>query len=437
MTLQMNDSSIASIQDIKEFLKVENNIRFVAVSKKEKYRWIDDVLTKFGYLTLKSKKDKSIVRKYIRKMTGLSNAQTTRIIKKKKQCGKALLSSKKKNSFRERYGPQDIALLAKTDNLHNRMSGKATKKILQDECNLFHKKEYGNIAKISVSHLYNLRGTRIYRSQSITVKKTVPVKNNIGQRTKPDPQGIPGYLRIDTVHQGDFEGKKGAYHINVADETLQWEIVGCTQRISEFYLLPLLEDILDQFPCRLVNFHSDNGSEFINKQVSGMLNKLLISQTKSRARHCNDNGFIECKNGKVIRKNFGFGYIPAECAQAVNEFNKEHFNIYLNYCRPCAFPETITDAKGKRRKTYPQELYQTPYQKLRSLENAGQYLKPGITFEMLDKIATAKSPNEYAEIMQNAKDKLFESIQKTNHVPASVMPVLASAPETISCSFLD
>jgi len=437
MTLQMNDSSIVSIQDIKEFLKVDNGIKFTAISKREKYKWIDEVLTKFRYLALKKKKDKSIVRKYIRKMTGLSNAQTTRIIKKKKQCGIAALSSKKKNSFAQKYDAPDIALLVKTDNLHSRLSGPATKKIMKDECKIHGKSEYENIAKISVSHLYNLRGTRIYQSNSITVKKTNPVKNNIGKRAKPDPQGIPGYLRIDTVHQGDYEGKKGAYHINVGDEVIQWEITGCIQRISEFYLLPLLKDILDQFPCRLVNFHSDNGSEFINKQVAAMLNKLLITQTKSRARHCNDNGFIECKNGKVIRKNFGHGYIPAECAQRVNEFDKKYFNVYLNFYRPCAFPKIITDAKGKQRKIYPQELYQTPYQKLRSLENAGQYLKPGITFEMLDKIAMAKSPNEYAEIMLNAKDKLFKFIQKTNQIPACVLPVFAPESETISCSSLD
>jgi len=433
----MDDSSIVSIQDIKEFIKVENGVKFAAVSKKEKYQWIDEVLTKFGYLSLKRKKDKSIVRKYIRKMTGLSNAQTTRIIKKKKQCGKALLSSKKKNSFARKYDSRDIALLVKTDNLHNRPAGPAAKRILRDECDLFGKKNTETFAKISVSHLYNLRGTRFYQSRSLTVKKTDPAKNNIGKRAKPDPRGIPGYLRIDTVHQGDFKGKKGAYHINVADETLQWEIVACVEKISEFYLVPILKDVLDSFPCRLINFHSDNGAEYINKQVAAMLNKLLITQTKSRARHCNDNGFIECKNGKVIRKNFGFGYIPAEGAEAVNEFDKKYFNVYLNFYRPCAFPKTITDAKGKQRKIYPQELYQTPYQKLKSLDSAEKYLKPGITFEQLDKIAMAKSPNEYAQIMLNAKDKLFGSIQKTNRVPASVLPVFASAPETISRSFLD
>jgi len=161
MTIQMNDSSIASIQDIKNFLKVENDIRFVAVSKKEKYKWIDEVLTRFRYLSLKKKKDKITVRKYILKMTGMSNAQLTRVIDKKRRFGLAALSPIKKNSFPRIYDPEDIFLLVKTDNLHNRISGQATKKILQDECEIYRHSEYENIAKISVAHLYNLRGTRI------------------------------------------------------------------------------------------------------------------------------------------------------------------------------------------------------------------------------------------------------------------------------------
>ncbi len=433
----MDDSSVASIQDIKEFIKVENRVRFVAVSKREKYQWIDEVLTKFGYLSLEKKKDKSIVRKYIRKMTGMSNAQLTRVIDKKRRTGRAALSAIKKNSFPRKYEAKDISLLAKTDNLHGRISGQATKKILKDEGEIYRHSEYENIAKISVSHLYNLRGTRIYQSHSLTVGKTNPAKNNIGKRAKPDPQGNPGFLRIDTVHQGDFEGKKGAYHINVADETIQWEIVACVEKISEFYLVPILKDVLDSFPCRLINFHSDNGSEYINTVVAELLNKLLITQTKSRARHCNDNGFIECKNGKAVRKNFGRKYIPAECAEDVNEFDKKYFNVYLNFYHPCAFPKIIVDGKGKQRKIYPQEMYQTPYQKLKSLPNAEKYLKPGITFEQLDKIAMAKSPNEFAQEMQNAKDKLFERIRKINKIPADVLPVFATAPETISCSSLD
>jgi transposase len=432
----MNDSSIVSIQNIRDFLKVDDGVEFIAVSRKEKYQWIDDALTKFKYFAL-SKKEKGIVRKYIRKMTGMSPAQLTRVVKQKRKTGKASLSLKKKNSFPRKYNPKDVSLLLETDNAHNRLSGPATKKILEDECNIHKKIEYRSIAKISVSHLYNLRGTRQYFSGSLTIKKTNPAKVNIGKRAKPDPQGVPGYLRVDTVHQGDYEGKKGAYHINITDEILQWEITGCVEKISERYLLPLLQDILEQFPCKPINFHSDNGSEFINKVVAELLNKLYIGQTKSRARHCNDNALIECKNGHVIRKNFGYGYIPADRANDVNEFDKKYFNVYLNYHRPCAYPRIIVDCKGKERKTYPLELYKTPYQKLRSLENARQYLKPGITFAILDKIAMAKSHNEFAKEMQSAKEKLYRSFKKINNIPANAMPVFAFAPDAISCSSLD
>jgi hypothetical protein len=33
----------------------------------------------------------------------------------------------------------------------------------------------------------------------------------IGERRRPDPQGRPGYLRVDTVHQVDWDGSKGVY----------------------------------------------------------------------------------------------------------------------------------------------------------------------------------------------------------------------------------
>jgi GH18 family chitinase len=54
----------------------------------------------------------------------------------------------------------------------------------------------------------------------------------------------------------------------------------------------------------------------------------------------------------------------------------------------------------------------TAYEKLKSLPNAEQYLKEGITFEELDKIAYAFSDNEWAEKMQKVKEKLLENCRK-------------------------
>lgn len=402
----MNDSHIVSITQIKEFLKIQKSIQFKSVSKKERNQWLETILVRFRYFSCQ-KKDKSILRKYIIQMTGLSDAQLTRLINRKKKSGKIWFESTKRHRFPRKYTPTDIALLVKTDNLHYRLSGPATKKILEREYKVFKKEEYQNIKDISFSHIYNLRDTRQYQSHSLIIKKTKPIKISIGERRKPNPCGRPGYLRVDSVHQGDLEKEKGVYHINIVDEATQWEIVGCVERISEYFLASLLEDLISQYPFVILGFHSDNGSEFINKVVAQLLNKLLIQQTKTRARHCNDNALVEGKNGSIIRKHIGYQHIPKRYAPLLNQFYKEYLNIYLNYHRPCGYATITIDKKGKQKKIY--NIYQTPYERFRSLLNAKQYLKDGITFEMLDKIAYQKSDNEFAALMQKAKDELFNN----------------------------
>lgn len=350
------------------------------------------------------------MKNYIRQMTGLSDDRLTKLITRKKRFGQLWLGSTRRHRFPRKYTPQDIARLIETDNFHLRLSGPATKEILNREYKLFRKEAYQNISNISCSHIYNLRATRQYQSHSLTIKKTNPTKVPIGERRKPEPQGKPGFLRVDTVHQGDLDKEKGVYHINITDEVTQWEIIGSVEKISEYYLEPLLKDLIAQFPFTIINFHSDNGSEFINKVVAKLLNKLLIQQTKSRARHCNDNALIEGKNGSIIRKHIGYRHIPRRYAQTINQFYKEYLNIYLNYHRPCGYATVMTDKKGKQKKIY--NTYQTPYERLKSLPNAKQYLKPGKTFEILDRIAYQKSDNDFAQEMQKAKDELFNNFSR-------------------------
>lgn len=413
MTIKMNDSHIVSLTQIKEFLKLQRGIEFKSTSRKERYQWTEEVLLRFKYFGLR-KRDKSIVKNYIIQMTGVSDAQLTRLIAKKKKIGRIVVNTTRRCRFPKIYSPADTALLIKTDNLHLRLSGPATRGILKREYEKFGKEEYKNIAKISASHIYNLRETNQYISHSLTVGKTNPVKVRIGERRKPEPQAKPGYLRVDSVHQGDLEKEKGVYHINIIDEVTQWEVVGCVEKISEYYLLPLLEDLLEQFPFTIINFHSDNGSEYINRVVAELLNKLVISQTKSRAHHSNDNALAESKNGSIVRKHIGYTHIPQKYATLVNMFYKEYFNLYLNYHRPCGFATIVEDTKkpGKFKKRY--DIYTMPYERLKSLPGAEKYLKHGITFKMLDKVAYEKSDNEFAALMRKEKQELFKKFNSHN-----------------------
>ena len=118
----------------------------------------------------------------------------------------------------------------------------------------------------------------------------------------------------------------------------------------------------------------------------------------------------ETKNAAVVRKHLGYMHIPHKWAPLLNQFHRRHLNPYINYHRPCFFPLTVTDHKGKQRNTYPYEKMMTPYEKLKSLPEATSYLKPGATFEQLDAIAHAISDNEAAQQTNEAKRQLFRTI---------------------------
>lgn len=212
-----------------------------------------------------------------------------------------------------------------------------------------------------------------------------------------------------------MDKEKGVYHINIVDEVAQWEIVGAVEGISEYFLEPLLTALLEQFPFRILSFHSDNGSEYINHRVAQMLGKMLTEQTKSRSRHCNDNALVEGKNGSIIRKCMGNNYIPRTYAKEINEFYEKYFNKYLNFHRSCGFATLKIDRRGKEKKKY--DICLTPYEKLKSLENPKQYLKPGSDLKCLDVIAMLQSDTECAMEMQKARTELFTNINKNHRFP--------------------
>jgi len=400
---------MVSIAQIKEFIKVSKGIEFQGSKKKEKYEWIETILTRFRYFSLR-KKDKTTLRAYMMKMTGFSDAQLTRLIAKKKKNGRIVPDAAKRHRFARTYTPDDVARLIETDTTHSRLSGPATKRIFQRMYDIFNDQRFVRLKNISIAHIYNLRGTRQYRSWTMFFTKTRPTPVNIGERRKPDTKGEPGFLRVDTVHQGDMDKEKGVYHINLIDEVTQWEVVCAVEKISEYYLQPILEDALRQFPFAIKGFHSDNGSEYINKVVAKLLNTLLIRQTKSRARHCNDNALVEGKNGSIVRKHMGYMHIPQRYAPPLNDFYRNHLNPYLNYHRPSGFATQTIDGKGKVKKVY--DVYRTPFEALVAHPRVSTFLKKGISVKTLTSIAFEKSDNECAASMQKAKVELFKNLNR-------------------------
>jgi len=386
----MKLDNLRTIEQMESFLSGSQAIAFaVASSKDSRYRFVEGILKRFSYPCL-ARREKGIVIQFLQKVSGYSRQQLTRMIQRYVEQGVLRRHQKTTNGFERIYTAKDIHLLAQLDQRHDTPNGLMVKKLCERAYHVFDDLDYERLSHVSVSHIYNLRQSSDYKKYRCHYEKTKSHKgSHIGERRKPQANGKPGFIRIDTVHQGDCDGRKGVYHINAVDEVTQFEVVVSVEKISEAYLIPALEALLAAFPFRVINFHSDNGGEYINKMVAKLLKKLLIEFTKSRPRHSNDNALAEGKNAAIVRKTFGYTHIPQRYAKQLNQFNQNVLHPYINYHRPCLYPTLIIDNKGKQKKKYEYKNMMTPYEKFKSLPQAKHYLKEGVTFKKLDDFANA------------------------------------------------
>jgi transposase InsO family protein len=406
MTIQMQNPEEMTLEQMKSLVESSRAVRFSIEGREAVYGLLVRVLKNQHYGE-QSREERGIVRGFLVKVSGWSRAQITRLIRQWMQTRTIQAKRPTRRRFPTRYTAEDAVLLAEVDAAHEELSGPAVRRILRREHEVYGRQQYQRLAGISVSHLYNLRRSKAYCKVRVRMEHTRASPINIGERRKPRPLGRPGYLRVDTVHQGHHDGKPGLFHINAVDTVTQYQVIGCVETISERHLLPVLEAMLHQIPFVIRGFHCDNGSEFINHQVAGLLEKLRVEFTKSRAYRTTDNALVEGKNGAIIRKHIGHGPIAAHHAEAFQKFFTAYLNPYLNFHRPCGFATIQIGSRGRRKRIYPVDDYRTPFEKLVSLPKWESYLKPGLDAENLQRTSQQLSDTEAARKMQKAKTALL------------------------------
>ena len=415
MIVSLQTERLQSLEQVRAFVEGSEPVGYQPRDRESAYGFVQRTLVSFGYHCL-GRAERGLIRRYIGKVCGFSASQITRLIRQQAQTGR-VEDRREWNSgrrFERRYRFNDIRLLAEVDEAFGQMSGLATCEVLRREYRVHKDSRFVRLATLSRSHLYNLRRSRTYQSKRRVWSKTRGSSAAIAVRKAPEPNGRPGYIRVDTVHQGDQDGRKGVYLINLVDQVTQYEYVGAVTGISERFLVPTLEALLQLFPFTIQGFHADNGSEYINHRVAGLLNKLHIGEfTKSRARRSNDNALVEGKNAHVVRKYLGHQHIPARFAEAVDAFTREHLSPFLNFHRPCIHATEHVDSKGKVRRTYARQDVSTPLDKLLSLPDASRFLKQGVTFDSLLHTARQRSGLQAARELNRVRDRLFRRIFAT------------------------
>ena len=411
MILKLETERLTTLEEVRRFVVGSAAVDFAGVDRESTYEFARRTLVRFDYGSL-GRADKGLLRRYLMKATGLSRAQAARLIGQHAATGRIEDRRGKAPSkpFVRVYAAADVRLLAETDELLGQLSGPATRAVMRREFEVFGDARYERLARISNGHLYNLRKSRTYLSRRTVWTRTKPSAVAIGERRKPRPDGQPGFVRVDSVHQGDLDGRKGVYEVNLVDEVTQYEFVGAVEAISERFMIPVLEGLLGLFPFPIKGFHADNGSEYVNRQVAALLDKLRAEFTRSRPRRSNDNALVESKNGSVVRRHLGHAHIPARFAPLVHEFASATLSPYLNYHHPCLFPTEVVGDDGKVRKVYRDADLATPFEKLRSIPDAQRFLKPGVDFETLDAEAHAESDLAAARRVKEERDRLFAAV---------------------------
>jgi transposase InsO family protein len=414
MVIDMNEFQVRTLEQVRQVVAGTQALEFGrAQDDAGRYAWIGSVLKRFDYGRLK-RSERGVLLRYVQRLSGYSLAQVKRLVATWLS-GQPLLKryGAPAHAFARRYTAADVALLAEVDRAMGTLSGPATACVLRRQRDVFKDARFERLGSISVGHLYNLRNSAPYRAQRVVLTKTRPTKAvTIGVRKAPAPEGRAGFIRIDSVHQGDCDGIKGLYHINAVDCVTQWQVVATVQTISEAHLLPVIEQMLAQFPFAILGFHADNGSEYVNHAVARMLEKLRIEFTRSRPRHSNDNGLAETKNGAVVRKEFGFAHIPQRHAARFNTYCREYLNAFLNFHRPCLFSTDVADPNkpGRFKRVYRPQDAMTPLDKLASLPAVNACLREGITLEHLHALATALTDVQAAEELNEARAALFKRV---------------------------
>ena len=422
MVIDMNEAQVRTLEQVRQVVAGTQALEFKRAQDDEgRYGWIGSVLQRFGYRTLK-RADRGVLLVYLQRLSGYSRAQVKRLVAVWVS-GAPLVKRYRapEHAFARRYTAADVALLAEVDRAMSTLSGPATACVLRRQRDVFADPRFERLGSISVGHLYNLRNSAPYRAQRVVLSKTRPTKAaTIGVRKAPAPEGRPGFIRIDSVHQGDQDGIKGVPHQR---RGLRHSVGGGGHGADDLRGAPAERHRADAgaVPVR------DSGlprrqpwgkgppplsSEYVNHAVARMLDKLRIEFTRSRPRRSNDNGLAETKNGAVVRKLFGYAHIPQRHATRFNTFCVEYLNPFLNFHRPCLFATDVLDPNkpGRIKRVYRPKDAMTPLDKLASLSDAGQYLREGIALEELYKLARALTDVQAAEELNEARAALFRRV---------------------------
>ena len=219
----------------------------------------------------------------------------------------------------------------------------------------------GKLTSISVSTLKRLVKNPEHRLDKIAFRNG-PSKPNSQLKAKipikiiPWDVSMPGHFEVDTVHHcGDSAQGIYVHTLQLLDVASGWSEIVPVYGNSFAAMKDGFDFLLTRLPFPVLEFHPDNGSEFINKLLLKHWKELVpdLDVTRSKPYRKNDNRFVEENNNSLIRAYIGPSRFDSAAQLATLRELEELLWLYHNFFSPCMrLKEKSISAEGKPRRTF-------------------------------------------------------------------------------------
>ena len=419
MIVTLQTERLRTMEQVRAFVEGSEPVDYQPKDRASAYAFVRRTLAAFDYHRL-GRADRGCVRAYIGKACGFSAAQISRLIRQQAETG-AVVDRRARNSgrpFETVYAAADIRLLAEVDEAFGGMSGLATCEILRRARDVHGDARFERLADVSRSHLYNLRATRTYRTKRTTWAKTRPSPVAIGVRKAPEPNGQPGFLRVDTVHLGDrgrAQGRvrrqrrgrghavrarwRGAGHLGAVHGS------GAGSAAAPVPVrragLPRRQRLRVRQPPR--RQAAEQAARRVHEVAPAALQR---QRPSSRARTPTWCAGIWATSTSPSASPTTWTASPARACRRSSTSTA-----------PACSPPSAWTPRARCGEPTAATTCSTPLEKLKSLPGAASFLREGAGFADLDRAAAAQTDMQAAKSLNRARDELFRKVHGA--VPAA------------------
>lgn len=213
----------------------------------------------------------------------------------------------------------------------------------------------------------------------------------------------PGHLEMDTVaHCGSNAAGLFACSFNLTDIASTWVETQAVLGKSEVNIVQAFSTISRNLPFRVLDIDSDNGGEFINRNLLTYCRDRDIGFTRSRPYKKDDNAHIEQKNWTHVRKIIGWDrYDTPEAVAALNDLYANELRLLMNLFQPSV--KLIRTVRKGSRKTRHYDQPQTPLDRLAAMPNADPK-----KVEHYLRLRESLDPFDLAKIIRKKLDRIWK-----------------------------